>query len=442
MTVVIPLAYSDIHHLPFFTAVLDHFGPYPEDTALILPTPEMATDPMVATHIDTICNCFGGRKGDVESGRAVVQILQNDLQRGWPIGGNMHFENAVHYLAQYFPNESWLWMETDCYGLTPYWLTTLKQGYQMASTPYMGWTEDSYEVQMRQGKRTRILMEGKHMAGPGIYPPGYATRRGPNGAPNTMWKTQDRVYPFTIGARWEHRPVHHTTLICHKPRTVQWHIGDNGKLHCMDAPTKDELDVKREGEVDLKGVVFVHGPKDGSLAQMILDGTIDQFTGNHLPTVPKAARVAALQAREETRVAASAPIPITAQTSVMPDMQPQHLVLQWVNDVQRQWKETSGHADEEIFKDQLVSALEVAKQYLLPVKEKGPVIPQEDDRVKIARAKLLAGNIQLGVLAKQMGCDKDELEKTLAAAGFAFSGVPKWVKAPSLSLEAAGVTNA
>lgn len=438
MTVVIPIAYSDLGHLKHFTAVLDHFGPYPEDSALILPTPEMATNPEVARMIETICDCFGGRKGDVESGRAVVQILQNDLQRGWPIGGNMHFENAVYFLGQYFPNESWLWMETDCYGLTPYWLTTLKQGYQMAGTPYMGWTEDSYEVQTRAGKRTRVLMEGKHMAGPGFYPPSYGNRMGPGGAPNTMWKTQDRVYPFTIAARWEHRPVHHTTLICHKPRTVNWHIGDDGQIHCMDTPDKDELDVKREGVVDLRGVVFVHGPKDGSLAQMILDGTIDQFTGNKLPVTSKAERVAAAQS-----ITPSAPqsIAITQQTSVTPGMQPQHTVLQWVNDLHREWMEKSGHTSEEIFEDQLVSALEVARKHMLPMEAAGKFKdPQESEKVKIARAKLLAGNIQLKQLAKQMGTDKAELKKELAAAGFTFNGPAEWVKSPSMSVGIASVT--
>lgn len=440
MTVVIPLAYSDLGHLKHFTAVLDHFGPYPEDSALILPTPEMATNPEVARYIDTICDNFGGRKGDTESGRAVVHILQNDLQRGWPLGPNLHFENAVYFMAQYFPNEAWLWLESDCYGLTPYWLTTLKQGYQMAGTPYMGWTEDSYEVQNRSGKRTRVLMEGKHMAGPGFYPPNYINRMGPNGAPNTIWKIQDRVYPFTIGARWEHRPVNHTSLICHKPRTVNWHVGDDGQVHCMDDPTKDELDVKREGVVDLRGVVFVHGPKDGSLAQMILDGTIDQFTGNHLPAVPKAARIAAAQAMTQA-AAPPAPIAISAQTNVMPEMQPHHLVLQWVNDLRREWQEKSGHTSEEIFMDQLVSGLEVARRHMLPVQApEKPKDPQESEKVKIARAKLLAGNIQLKALAKQMGVDKEELKKELAAAGFTFNGLPQWVKAPSLSAGIASVT--
>lgn len=430
MTVVIPIAHSDLGHLKHFTAVLSHFGPYPEDSALILPTPEMATNPEVARHIEVICDCFGGRKGDVESGRAIVQVLQNDLQRGWPIGGNMHFENAVYFLGQYFPQEPWLWMETDCYGLTPYWLTTLKQGYQMAGTPYMGWTEDSFEVQSRNGKRMRVLMEGKHMAGPGFYPAEYTTRLGPNGAPNTMWKIQDRIYPFTIGARWEHRPVHHTTLICHKPRTVNWHVGDDGYVHCMDTPDKDELDVKREGVVDLKGVVFVHGPKDGSLAQMILDGTIDKFTGNHIPAVPKHLKASAPAAQPT----APQPIPITQQTSVMPDMQPQHQVLEWVNGLQREWKETSGHTDPEVFSDQLTSALEVARRHMLPLQqtEKKDDTPQEDQAVHIARAMLQAGNMQLKALAKKMGKDPKELRGKLETAGFEIKGPAQWVKSPSL----------
>lgn len=438
MTVVIPIAYSDAAHLEHFTKVLSHFGPYTEDSALILPTPEMATDPKVARHIDTICDCFGGRKGDVESGRAVVHILQNDLIRGWPIGGNMHFENAVYFMAQYFPNEPWLWMETDCYGLTPYWLMTLKQAYQMSGTPYMGWTEDSYEVQIRNGNRTRVLMEGKHMAGPGIYPAAYSTRLGPGGAPNTMWKIQDKIYPFTIGARWEHRPVNHTAIICHKPRTVNWHIGDDNYVHCMDDPNKDKLDVQREGPVDLRGVVFVHGPKDGSLAQMILSGQIDQFTGNHLPApARRTLLVEVTAAKPEIKQ----PIPITPQTSVHPDQEAQHTVLQWVNELHREWLATSGHTSMEVFIDQLTSGLEVARRYILPQQTPHSGTPtQESETVKIVRAKLAVGNIQLGALSKDMGRDRKELKEELSLAGFTFNGPPEWVKLPAAAGAVAGVT--
>jgi hypothetical protein len=433
MTVIIPIAHSDSAHLEFFTSVLDHFGPYPDDSALILPTPEMASDPRVARMIDTIANCFGGRKGDVESGRAVVQVLQNDLQRGWPIGGNMHFENAVYFMAEFFPEEPFLWMETDCYGITPYWLTTLKQAYQMAGTPYLGWTEDSFEVQTRAGHRTRVLMEGKHMAGPGIYPAGYGKRVGPGGAPNVMWKTQDRVYPFTIAARWEHRPVQHSTFICHKPRTVNWHIDDRNEIQCMDAPGKDPLDVQRAGTVDLKGVVFVHGPKDGSLANLILSGQIDQFTGNRIQQAAK--RLPAVSPDPKPQ-APPQPIPITTGGStVTPEMGPQHMVLEWVNNLNREWKETSGHTDPEVFLDQLTSGLEVARRHILPVRETKDSADtpstQESEAVKIVRAKLAAGNIQLAALAKEMGRDKGELKQELLAAGFTFNGTPQWVKLPA-----------
>lgn len=442
MTVVIPIAYSDLEHIAFFTAVLSNFGPYPEDSALILPTPEMAMTPEVSRHIQTICDCFGGRKGDVESGRAVVQVLQNDLQRGWPIGGNLHFENAVWFMNEFFPDQSWLWMETDCYGITPYWLTTLKQAYHMASTPYMGWTEDSYEIQIRNGKRTRVLMEGKHMAGPGIYPPGYSRRSGPGGAPNTMWKIQDRVYPFTIGARWEHRPVHHTPFICHKPRTVSWHIGDDGQMNCMDTPDKDPLDIARAGVVDLKGVVFVHGPKDGSLANMILSGELDQFTGNRIPVTRRAPipqsvtwdQPAPKEQVSSAPVASLAPPPTFG--SIMPGT-PEAETLLWLSQTKSEWLEKSGHTDPDIFEDQLISALEVARRYLIPVQaeEKTPApitapASNQSESVKVVMAKLAAGNVQIGALAKQMGRDKKELKDELAAAGFTFNGTPGWVKAP------------
>ncbi len=443
MTVVIPIAYSDLAHLPFFTAVLAHFGPYPEDSALILPTPEMAMTPEVSRHIQTICDCFGGRKGDVESGRAVVQVLQNDLQRGWPIGGNLHFENGVWFMNEFFPTQAWLWMETDCYGITPYWLTTLKQAYHMASTPYMGWTEDSYQIEMRGGKRTRVLMEGKHMAGPGFYPAGYTKIRGPGGAPNTMWKIQDKVFPFTIGARWEHRPVNHTAFICHKPRTVNWHIGDDGQVRCMDTPDKDPLDIAREGAVDLKGVVFVHGPKDGSLAQMILSGEIDQYTGNRIPVtrrapVPQSVTWDQPGPKEQaSTVPPAASAPPSTFSSIMPET-PEAMALQWLSQTKAEWLEKSGHTDPEIFEDQLISALEVARRHLLPVQvgEK----PQSQstsqtagpsETVKVVMATLAAGNVQIGALAKQMGRDKKELKDELTKAGFTFNGTPGWVKAPA-----------
>jgi len=447
MTVVIPIAYSDSKHLAAFTEVLAHFGPYPEDSALILPTPEMAMTPEVSRHIETICSCFGGRKGDMESGRAVVQILQNDLQRGWPLGPNMHFENAVWFMNEFFPDQEWLWLETDCYGTTPYWLTTLKQAYRMAGTPYMGWTEDSYEIQNRGGKPTRVLMEGKHMAGPGFYPPGYSRRMGPNGAPNVMWKTQDRMYPFTIACRWEHRPVNHTPLICHKPRTVNWRIED-GELKCDDTADKNPLDISRAGVVDLTNVVFLHGPKDDSLAKLILSGDLDQFTGNRLKTSPKAARIPVTNTPAATPVQATSPAPQAAAvpppvrfSDIQPDT-PEALALQWLSETKREWQDKSGHTDPEIFMDQLTSGLEVARRHMIPAQiepavtesteevQTTSVPPKGTDTVNLVLAKLAAGNVQLAALAKDMGRDKKELKDELAAAGFTFAGPPQWVKAP------------
>jgi hypothetical protein len=177
----------------------------------------------------------------------------------------------------------------------------------------------------------------------------------------------------------------------------------------------------------------VHGPKDGSLANLILSGQIDQFTGNRIQQAAK--RLPAVSPDPKPQ-APPQPIPITTGGStVTPEMGPQHMVLEWVNNLNREWKETSGHTDPEVFLDQLTSGLEVARRHILPVRETKDSADtpstQESEAVKIVRAKLAAGNIQLAALAKEMGRDKGELKQELLAAGFTFNGTPQWVKLPA-----------
>jgi hypothetical protein len=422
MVTVIPIAQSDSKHLESFVKALTYFGPYPDDSALILPTPEMASQPQVSKLIEKITHSFGGRKGDTESGRAMVQVLPNNLTKGWPIGPNMHFEYAVHYMSEYFPSEIWMWMETDCIPTQHFWLKSLKDAYQMAAVPYMGVLEDTYEKRTYTGGRVEMVPMGRHMAGNGFYPPNYSKRLGPSGAPNTTWKTQNRVYPFTILGQDEHKPVHHTHLLCHKPRTVNWRVVD-GQVHCDDDPSKDANDVKRKGVVDLRGVVMVHGCKDDSLADLAISGELDAITGAK-PHAPIPVRQAApvttkVEVTEQPQQPTITPMPETIEG----------IVVQWVREVNAQWLAQSGHTDPTIFEDQLVSALEVAKRHFVSTPDSlRETFPQRG----LVDAQLRAGSVQLGALANRLKMDKEELKETLIKNGYSFNGKAMWVKPPPM----------
>ena len=302
MLCLIPIAASDATVLPGFLKALSHFGPYPNDTCLIVVTPEVEESrPEMMEMVHKIKGLFSNSASDC------VKITPNTPEGGWPLAPNIHFMYCIDELSKLNNRDPFIYLETDATPVTHDWLSQLKQEYAYAEKPYMGVWAKTYELIQSMSKADDpkdrkpvgepfLIQNDHHMVGMGIYPPDYIHRSGPQakGSPvwntNTLWKYPDGKKPFDIFCQNYHRPCHDTKLIKHLWHTIDYGVTPDGDVICKDLEEPKEyllkdsasstygkpLVLKNGGIINLKGVALVHGCKDGSLADLVVGGYLEQ----------------------------------------------------------------------------------------------------------------------------------------------------------------------
>lgn len=266
INLLFPIAQSDRPKLRTFVECLEHFGPYHNDIAVILPTPSIMVDVESRELVMRISKLFGG----VEANAKIIE-LDNDPEGGWPLACNLHWQFAIQAINDLrLDGNPSLWIESDVTPLKGGWVARIKDEYMKQGHPFMGVVVPSRYVVEKNGKRSEVT-DGSHMTAVGVYPPQYTKHIEPTGCPTVLWNFPDRRFPFDVKSQREHRPVAHTDLIIHRPRTVNYREV-NGAVICDDmAPV--EFGHTQAGVVDFGRAVIVHGCKDGSLARLVIEST-------------------------------------------------------------------------------------------------------------------------------------------------------------------------
>lgn len=278
MIIIFPLASSDRTHAQAFLKLLQKFGPYPEDKALILPTPSAYHDPLLRPVVDGIQALFS-------HDNCKIEMTPNDFQSVWPFSPGCHFKFAMEVIDQMGWMESSLWMEPDLMPIREGWLKAVKDDYKMASTPFRGMLEKTRYIDtvlikqpdgtMKAGARTPRYDGTIHFVGAGIYPPAYIqyltpSKNGQKGSPMASYRNPSHFIPFDVKCQDQHVPATQSPLMLHRPRTVNWRRINEDTFTCEDR-SQDEFGLTYAGTVSLKGVYLVHGCKDDSLAKAILE---------------------------------------------------------------------------------------------------------------------------------------------------------------------------
>lgn len=277
MILLFPIASSDRTHAQAFLKLLQKFGPYPEDKALILPTPSAYYDPVLRPIVDGIQALFNHEQCRVE-------LTGNDFGSTWPYAPGCHFKFGMEMIDQLGWNEPSIWMEPDFMPIKPGWLKAVKDDYQMAATPFRGMLERTRYIDttlQRQPDGTLKAIgrspryDGTiHLVGAGIYPALYIqyltpSKNGEKGSPMASFRNPSNSIPFDVKCQDQHVPATQSPLMVHKPRTVNWKRISGNTFTCEDR-AKDEFGLTYAGTVNLDGIYLVHGCKDDSLADAIL----------------------------------------------------------------------------------------------------------------------------------------------------------------------------
>jgi hypothetical protein len=275
---LLPLAQSDRNHAPAFSRLMRAFGPYPNERALILPTPDAYNDPFLRRVVDELASCFS-------PDNVKIEVAPNNFEGGWPYGPNSHFKFAMETASILgWDNDVMLWMEADLMPVRPDWLQKVRDDYRMAASPFRGMLEKTrFEVTDPKTKQVTPSYPGTvHLVGAGLYPPHYIQYTTPpteedrkagrsKGSPMASYRSPSYSIPFDVRCEAQHIPATQSPLWLHKPRTVNWHRVEGNVFSCDDR-AKDPFGLTYAGPCDLTGVCLVHGPKDESFAEAILEG--------------------------------------------------------------------------------------------------------------------------------------------------------------------------
>lgn len=259
MRIVIPSSKSDQNLIPTFLKALKAFGPYHNHSALLVQTAEMHSSRIGQDFASELSKLF--KQVDVKS-------TGNNLEGGWPLGPNKHFWFANMFLEEIGNAEPWLWMELDSLPLKTGWIKLLEDEYILYQRPYLGNITEFYKVDM-VGNRKNYSVAGKYLSGVAVYPPTHYRYCDVIKFPNakTPFDILTRAYTTERGSEMF---AQQSNRMEHRWRTCNYRR-ENGQIVCDSVGGEDTVK-DFSGVVDLTGKVFIHGCKDDTLANLILEG--------------------------------------------------------------------------------------------------------------------------------------------------------------------------
>lgn len=251
INLVIPVSQHDLHLLPIFTRLCIKLGGFSRHPVFFVPTKEVS-----------------GKIGDaVEAFRSIaasVTVLPLELtpEGGWPDACNRHFVETVYALARTGNMNWWYFCELDSTFTRSNPLDLLETERNISGAVLMGAQVHTRQIDPKTKEFVTFDWD-THIVGSGIYPPMFFK--------TVHWLRQLGVgIAFDVQIRHEVRKlVRNSAQFQHMWGTVNYRV-EEGEVRCD--PHPDNPPGTDHSGVVRRDATVVHGCKDGSLAQLILNG--------------------------------------------------------------------------------------------------------------------------------------------------------------------------
>jgi hypothetical protein len=247
MIVVIPLSKSDEAISDKFCNILNFFGPYLNHEVLF--TYKQSDRELVRYVKERISSLFK---------KSHDCIVSEQVKTGWPHGPNAYWKETILHLKKINNKIPWYWMESDVTPVKDNWLDEMEYDYNYHNKPFFGCvSEASYDYPF-------------HLSGCAIYPP--------------------NISDYTNNWKWIHNSDVAFDIIC-STEIMRYQVFDSYKILNYFQTQKYKLDNFRffsfekrnipfdigrqkdieKKEIEINKTLVVHGCKDGSLADIIIN---------------------------------------------------------------------------------------------------------------------------------------------------------------------------
>lgn len=278
MLLVLPVSSVDFPLAIKLASVFEKLGGLSEVEALVVTIPENTK--LAEDYAQALRPSFA---------KVGVHLIEGACPTGWPRACNFYFARTAQHLEFERKNqEPWCYFEADNVPLKEGWFSALLTEYNLSGKPFMGVLQDTYRL---NPETDEVSVDGKHMAATGVYPPNFSQH-------SILYRFATDT-PWSALCQWEIVPqAHCTELIQNNWSTVNYALNNEGVVVCEDRE-KNRGGITHNKPLSAKAVLL-HGAKDGSLADLVLNG--------FKPANPASKKVATAPAVK----AAEAPAPVPA----------------------------------------------------------------------------------------------------------------------------------
>lgn len=214
-----------------------------------------------------------------------MHTMSSEPIGGWPFGPNTQFYACAQYAAKDNPRLPWFLCELDCYPTRSNSFDMLASRYASAGVPFFGkinptfWRDDKGRI-----STSLFGKDDTTMSGCAVYPGDLINRRftaplmadlvkgfdDSNGAPATGWDVHLRFAIKREGVSDA------GNLIADNWNTINYRL-ENGKLACDNNADHEiyrqnpHFEMRKTNKPVSLDALFIHGCKDGSLPDLILN---------------------------------------------------------------------------------------------------------------------------------------------------------------------------
>jgi predicted nucleotidyltransferase len=262
MKLVIPVSKSDRELIPNLYAAFGKYEIGSDHDLLVVGSHEVQAD------VDDIIENLRGKFDTVD------KLIIKDSNLGWPMACNHYFQQACYHLNK-GDDDAFVWFELDTTPICDHWLDIINKEYYDDTTRavkagrepllYLGAKERSYEG--RNGELLPESIAGSRMAPVGVYSTDICSAPVLSSLAATTRHWSSVIQWYTVPS------LANSWLIQNNWRTKNYRK-ENGVIVC-DSIANLAWGVHFNNPVS-ENAVLVHGCKDGSLLQVLLDNNVDK----------------------------------------------------------------------------------------------------------------------------------------------------------------------
>ena len=247
MLIVIPISESDKAISDKFCNILNFFGPYFNHEILFVY--KSKDQELVNSVKEKISFLFKA---------AQDCIVDENVKTGWPHGPNAYWRETIKFLKKINNKIPWYWMESDVTPVKDNWLDEMESDYNYYGKPFFGCvSEASYDYPF-------------HLSGCAVYPPNISDYTN-----NWKWiHNSELAFDIICSAEIIKYQAFDSDKMLNYFQTQNYKL-DNGRLFSFEK-RHIPFDIGRQKDIEKKEIeinktLVVHGCKDGSLADIIIN---------------------------------------------------------------------------------------------------------------------------------------------------------------------------